>query len=67
MFHYQVNIENYSNYCWVTNISTGKDDYAKNGGPWEVGLSCSFYHEPLHIWMKTTAILHVNKSFKLIK
>ena len=23
------------------------DDYAKDGGPWEVRLLCSFYHEPL--------------------
>ena len=23
------------------------DDYAKDGGPGEVGLTCSFYHDPL--------------------
>ena len=25
-----------------------KDDYAKDGGPEEIRLVCSFYHEPLH-------------------
>ena len=24
------------------------DDYAKDGGPWEVWHLCSFNHEPLH-------------------
>ena len=30
------------------------DDYAKNGGPGEVRLLCSFYHESLCTWIKTT-------------
>ena len=34
------------------------DDYAKNSGPGEVWHLCSFYHESLGIWIKTT----VNKS-----
>ena len=29
-------------------------DYAKNGGPGEVRLLCSFYHESLRTWIKTT-------------
>ena len=29
------------------------DDYAKNGGPGEVRLLCSFYHEFLRTWIKT--------------
>ena len=29
------------------------DDYAKNRGPGEVGLLCSFYHESLRTWIKT--------------
>ena len=29
------------------------DDYAKNGGPGEVWLLCSFYHESLCTWIKT--------------
>ena len=29
------------------------DDYAKNGGPGEVRLLCSFYHESLHTLNKT--------------
>ena len=33
--------------------STKIDDYAKDGGPWEVQLLCSFYHESLHTWIKT--------------
>ena len=34
-----------------------KDDYAKDGGPVEVWLLCSFYQEPLHTSIKT----NVNK------
>ena len=30
------------------------DDYAKDGGPREVRLFCSFYQESLCIWIKTT-------------
>ena len=30
------------------------DDYAKDGGPGEVWLSCSFCHESLRTWIKTT-------------
>ena len=30
------------------------DDYAKNGGPGEVWLLCSFYHESFRTWIKTT-------------
>ena len=33
------------------------DDYAKDGGPGEVPLLCSFYHEPLRTWIET----NVNK------
>ena len=29
------------------------DDYAKGGGPGEVWLLCSFYHESLRTWIKT--------------
>ena len=29
------------------------DDYAKDGGPGEVSLLCSFYHESLRTWIKT--------------
>ena len=29
------------------------DDYAKDGGPGEVRLFCSFYHESLRTWIKT--------------
>ena len=29
------------------------DDYAKDCGPWEVWLLCSFYHESLRTWIKT--------------
>ena len=29
------------------------DDYAKDGGPGEVWLTCSFYHESLRTWIKT--------------
>ena len=29
------------------------DYYAKNGGPGEVWLLCSFYHESLRTWIKT--------------
>ena len=29
------------------------DDYAKKGGPGEVLLLCSFYHESLRTWIKT--------------
>ena len=29
------------------------DDYAKDRGPGEVQLLCSFYHESLRIWIKT--------------
>ena len=29
------------------------DDYAKDGGPGEVWLLCSFYHESLRTWIKT--------------
>ena len=28
------------------------DDYAKDGGPGEVRLLCSFYHEPLRSWIE---------------
>ena len=28
------------------------DDYAKNGGPGEVRLLCSFYHESLRTWIR---------------
>ena len=28
------------------------DNYAKDGGPGEVGLLCSFYHEHLRTWIK---------------
>ena len=28
------------------------DDYAKDGGQGEVWFLCSFYHEPLRIWIK---------------
>ena len=42
------------------------DDYANNDGPGEVRLLCSFYHEPLHTWIKTTvnkfAISHYTAS-----
>ena len=30
------------------------DDYAKDGGPGEVQLLCSFYHEPLPTWIETS-------------
>ena len=33
------------------------EDYAKNGGPGEVWLLCSFYHEHLRTWIET----NVNK------
>ena len=33
------------------------DNYAEDGGPGDVWLSCSFYHEPLHTWIK----IDVNK------
>ena len=29
------------------------DNYAKDGGPGEVRLLCSFYHESLRTWIKT--------------
>ena len=29
------------------------DDYAKNSGPGDVSLLCSFYHESLRTWIKT--------------
>ena len=29
------------------------DDYAKNGGPGEVYLLCSIYHESLRTWIQT--------------
>ena len=29
------------------------DDYAKDGGPGEVWLLCSFYHGPLRTWIET--------------
>ena len=29
------------------------DDYTKDGGPGEVWLLCSFYHESLRTWIKT--------------
>ena len=40
---------------WETTGSV--DDNAKDGGPGEVWLLCSFYHEPLRSWIKT----NVNK------
>ena len=52
------------------NRSCPIDDDAKDGGPGEVWISCSFYHEPLRTWIKT----NVNKfaiwsrtAFKLDK
>ena len=33
------------------------EDYAKDSGPGEVRLSCSFYHQPLCTWIET----NVNK------
>ena len=39
----------------ATQISIDQtDDYAKYGGPGEVRLLCSFYHESLRTWIKTT-------------
>ena len=38
-------------------IFSVKDDYAKDGGPGEVRLLCSFHHKPLHTCVKT----NVNK------
>ena len=32
---------------------TAIDDYAEDGGPREVWILCSFYHEPLRTWLKT--------------
>ena len=32
------------------------DNYARNGGPGEVWLLCSFYHESLRTSIKTTVI-----------
>ena len=37
------------------------DDYAKNGGPWEVWLLYSFYHESLRTWIKT-----INNTFAIL-
>ena len=34
-------------------ITQKTDDYAKDGGPGEVGLLCSFYNESLRTWIKT--------------
>ena len=28
-------------------------DYAKNGGPGEIRIFCSFYHESLRTWIET--------------
>ena len=39
------------------NINTRIDDYAKDDGPGEVWLLCSFYHELLRTWIVT----NVNK------
>ena len=41
----------------LNSIKVIKDDYAKDGGPGEVWLLCSFYREPLRTWIKT----NVNK------
>ena len=38
---------------WDRDLLTQIDDYAKDGGPGEVWLLCSFYHEPLRTWIKT--------------
>ena len=37
------------------------DDYAKDRGPEEVSLLCSFYHESLRTWIKT--IIRYFKSY----
>ena len=42
---------------WTTKRTAKIDDYAKDGGPAEVWLLCSFYHEPLRTCIKT----NVNK------
>ena len=36
-----------------SSVKTAVDDYAKDGGPGEVRLLCSFYHESLRTWIKT--------------
>ena len=38
------------------------DDYAKDGGPGEVWLLCSFSHEPLRSWIKTNVNTFTNSS-----
>ena len=39
---------------WKSNfLNRAIDDYAKDGGPGEVRLLCSFYHESLRTWIKT--------------
>ena len=35
------------NMCYHVKYRLSIDDYAKDGGPEEVYLLCSFYHEPL--------------------
>ena len=38
---------------WLTRYTPTIDDYAKDGGPGEVWLLCSFYNESLRTWIKT--------------
>ena len=42
------------------------DDYAKDGGPGEVWLLCSFYHERLRIWIETIVNKFVSNHTALI-
>ena len=42
------------------------DNYAKDGGPEEVWLLCSFYHEPLPTWVKQTLISLVFQVIRLL-
>ena len=50
----------------ITNLVT-IDDYAKDGGPGEVRLLCSFCHEPLRIWIKTNVNKFAISSHTVLK
>ena len=45
--------ENFTTHKRLCATVTTIDGYARNGGPGEVWLLCSFYHEPFRTWIET--------------
>ena len=43
------------------------DDYAEDGGPGEVRLLCSFYHEPLRTWIEMNVNMFAISNYTALK